>query len=97
MATNLLSPAAKQRQLPSVGKSKLVQVSPFDEYLPKCPELGVTINLPLSAMAVVSETVNAITEFVLSSDISVTVIVRSCSPLVPPMLAPSMTISSPSA
>ena len=87
MATNLLSPAAKQRQLPSVGKSAEVQVSPLDEYRVKWPLDGANTNLPLDAMFVAS-TDTARTELVLSSDTSVTVSVMSCSTVVPPTSAP---------
>jgi hypothetical protein len=72
IATNLLSPAARHFQFPSVKILRLVHVSPSDEYLPKCPADGVIINFPLAAIAVVSVTSKVKMLLVLSSDICYT-------------------------
>ena len=37
IATNLLSPAATERQLPTLGKVNVPQVSPSPEYRPVSP------------------------------------------------------------
>ena len=96
MATNLLSPAAKHFQFPSVGRSKDAQDPPSDEYLPKCPEVGFRRNFPLSAIFV-SSMLKVNIELVLSFDMDVTVIVMSCSTMVPPTSLPSIVMVSPTA